>query len=143
MTPFAQQQHAPPKGLRDSNRRATTAFSEQREKKPLKTYGSRGSQDTVEFYRHSDDEDHTRPRKRLKSHRETNKMGSGSLDHKAHDATTQDPAASRVEAMLNSYHGAEDLLSGNLTLGSFPSIHTSAQTSMTPKTPKLSDSRGE
>ncbi len=133
----SQQHHASsPKASRESNRRATTAFSELREKRPLKTYGAKDSPDTTGFYTQSDDEEHSRPRKKPKTG-SASSMTSRGISGRQEDAIIPgDPATSRVETMLNDYNGGEDFLTGNWSLGSFPSIHTSVQSATTPKTPK-------
>jgi len=132
----SQQDHASPKASRESNRRATTAFSEHREKRPLKTYGAKSSPDNTGFYGHSDDEEHPRPRKKPKTGSASSMTNRETSSHQEDAIAPGDPAASRVEAMLNNYHGEEDCLTSNWSLGSFPSIHTSAQSATTPKTPK-------
>ena len=130
------QHHGSPKITRESSRRATTTFPESKERRSLKTYGTKAGQGVADFHRRGDEKGNSKSyEKPDRSHR----MGTAGGEH---DATAHDPAASRVEAMLNNYHGAEDLLTSNLSLGSFPSIHTSVQTSMTPKTPKFTDGRG-
>ena len=140
--PSLQQHYASPKASGACNRRATTAFSEQREKRPLQTYGTKASQDTTKFYRHSDDEGDTRSCRKPNSNLKLGMAVRGHLNREESLFIADDVAASRVEAMLNNYHGAEDLLTGNLSLGSFPSIQTSIQTSTTPKTPKPTDVHG-
>ena len=132
----SQQHHDSPKIIRESNRRATTTFPESKEQRSLKTYGTKAGQGVVDFYRRSDEKGSPKSYENpYRSHR----LGMADGEH---DAIANDPAASRVEAMLNNYHGAEDLLTSDLSLGSFPTIHTSVQTSMTPKTPKFTDGRG-
>jgi len=138
----SQQHHASPKASRESNRRATTAFSEHREKRPLKTYGAKDSLDTMGFYGQSDDEEHPRPRKKPKTGSASSMTNRETLSHQEDAIVPGDPAASRVEAMLNNYDGGEDFLTSNWSLGSFPSIHTSVQSTTTPKTPKTTGVSG-
>ena len=139
----SQEPRATPRATHEVNRRATTASSELRESKAVKTYGAKASRDAAGVFGQSEDEDDIRPRKR---HKSGNHTVTADLKHQSsgqNGAMESDYAAGRVEAMLNNYHGAEDLMSGNLSLGSFPSIHTSVQTSMTtPKTPRHADGRG-
>lgn len=133
----SQQHHASPKASRESNRRATTAFSEHREKKPLKTYGAKDSPDTTGFYAQSDNVEHSRPRKKPKTGSASSMTNREASSHQEDAVVPSDPATRRVEAMLNNYDGGEDFLTSNWSIGSFPSIHTSAQHSTTPKTPKI------
>lgn len=132
----SQQHHASPKASRESNRRATTAFSEHREKKPLKTYGAKESPDTTGFYGQSDNEENSRPRKKPKTGLASSTTKRETSSHQEDAVVPSDPATRRVEDMLNNYDGGEDFLTSNWSLCSFPSIHTSVQNSTTPKTPK-------
>lgn len=121
MKSSSQQYNPSPKTSRETNRRAT-AGHERREGRLQKTYGTKASQEDSDFYRHSHEETNDRDQEPPKP--------------------ADDPTASRVEAMLSNYQGGDDLLSGNLTLGSFPSIHTSIPNSVTPKTPRAADVQG-
>jgi len=132
----SQQHHASPKASRESNRRATTASCEHREKRPLKTYGAKDSPDTTGFYGQSDDEEHPRPHKKSKTGSASSMTNRETSSHQEDAIVPGDPAPSRVEAMLNNYDGGEEFLTSNWSLGSFPSIHTSVQSATTPKTPK-------
>jgi len=132
----SQQHHASPKVSRESNRRATTALTEHKEKKSLKTYGAKDSPDTRGFYGQSDDEEHPRPRKKPKTGSASSMTNRETSSHQEDAVVPGDPTTSRVEAMLNNYNGGEDFLTSNWSLGSFPSIHTSVQSATTPKTPK-------